>query len=159
MEVLPIETPAPRRRGGRAMSESHSTKTCTKCRLAKTLDLFSRNASRPSGLQDWCKKCTAAYKKIMRKEYATRYARRPYAIRYAKLKAFRRRKHCPEKLSARERISCLIRRGKIPMASSLTCGCGFPASQYQHHKGYSRENREDVIPMCLKCHLEADSPK
>lgn len=38
------------------------TKTCSKCKDAKTLDSFSKNRAAKDGLQAWCKDCGKAYR-------------------------------------------------------------------------------------------------
>src|SRR5687768_13259050 len=38
-------------------TQMKSTKRCTKCGIEKSLDAFSKNRARPSGLQIYCKSC------------------------------------------------------------------------------------------------------
>lgn len=42
------------------------TKTCSKCKDAKTLDSFSKNRAAKDGLQAWCKDCNKAYNRAKR---------------------------------------------------------------------------------------------
>lgn len=38
-------------------------KTCTKCKIEKSFDLFAKNSKKSSGYQSVCKECNAAYRK------------------------------------------------------------------------------------------------
>ena len=63
----------------------------------------------------------------------------------------------PERETAKERLRYAIKSGKIPRATALECAnCGLPADDYHHHHGYSPEHALDVIPLCTKCHAQAD---
>lgn len=63
----------------------------------------------------------------------------------------------PDKLKAGNAIRSAVRKGKIPKVTTLNCfHCPNQATNYHHHKGYSKENRFDVIPLCSKCHRVAD---
>lgn len=63
----------------------------------------------------------------------------------------------PEKKSARDAVSALVRAGKMPKPSSLDCLCGAKAEEYHHHMGYDKANRLNVIPLCRSCHGKAHS--
>jgi hypothetical protein len=63
-------------------------------------------------------------------------------------------KESPEKIKARALVNQRVRFGRIPKASSLPCSeCGNEASHYHHYNGYAFENRYDVKPVCVKCHI------
>jgi hypothetical protein len=61
----------------------------------------------------------------------------------------------PLKKQAYVAVKRKIDGGDIPHPSSLTChSCGSPASQYHHPRGYAKEHRFDVVPICTGCHWE-----
>ena len=66
------------------------TKTCTKCRETKPLDVFSKCKAKKDGLQQWCKACLCAVA-------AARYAANPEK---AKAKQVAWRAANPEKVKA-----------------------------------------------------------
>jgi hypothetical protein len=44
-------------------------------------------------------------------------------------------------------------KGRLPDVTSQTCvDCGARATDYDHYKGYARENWLDVEPVCTPCH-------
>lgn len=72
-----------------------------------------------------------------------------------KLRLYRQlkeKKH-PEKIKARKRITYLVNKGKIPNIKTQIClGCGEKAESYHHYLGYNKENWNDIVPLCYKCH-------
>jgi hypothetical protein len=59
----------------------------------------------------------------------------------------------PEKRSARDAVKYAIRKGVLPPVQTLKCArCGKQAEHYHHYKGYAREHRLDVEPLCNVCH-------
>lgn len=60
----------------------------------------------------------------------------------------------PEKIQARNSVHHAVRTGKLPNVKTLKCSIckEKQAEHYHHHKGYSYENRLNVIPVCIKCH-------
>ncbi len=40
------------------------TKLCRKCKLIKSIELFSRSSSRPDGRYDWCKACEKEWREL-----------------------------------------------------------------------------------------------
>ena len=63
-------------------------------------------------------------------------------------------KRYPEKYAAHNHIAKQIHRGQRPPAKELKCECGEQAKVYHHHRGYAKEHKSDVIPMCQPCHIE-----
>jgi len=63
------------------------------------------------------------------------------------------RKKFPEKEKAHSAVRVAIRDGKIKSAKTLKCAhCERQACDYHHYKGYDKEHRLDVIPLCRYCH-------
>jgi len=159
-------------------------KICTKCQEEKPLDRFYvRYGVRGMTYKNPCKDCLLAkgkewlaknpdYKKQWLKrnpdkrwnydhspnanESRKRYQKSPEgkAKRYA---AFTARYHIPEtnmKHNARAAVRRAIKKGILPLVSSLTCSnCSNQAEHYHHYLGYDKENRLNVIPVCMNCHL------
>lgn len=68
------------------------------------------------------------------------------------------RRH-PDRQRARQAVNRLVRSGRWQRASDKVCEhCGRQAQEYHHHKGYAKEHRLDVIPLCEPCHKMADHP-
>lgn len=45
--------------------------------------------------------------------------------------------------------------GELPVITTRLCvDCGGQAVHYHHNKGYETEHWLDVVPVCLKCHLD-----
>ena len=70
------------------------TKTCTKCRETKPLDVFSKCKAKKDGLQQWCKACLCAVA-------AARYAANPEK---AKARQVAWRAANPEKVKALDAV-------------------------------------------------------
>lgn len=65
----------------------------------------------------------------------------------------RGRQRHPDRARAREAVHDLL-----PSASERRCYyCDKQAVAWHHHKGYDRQHRLDVIPLCHKCHVKADA--
>lgn len=60
----------------------------------------------------------------------------------------------PGRQAARQAVWYAVKRGEIPPAAALMCGCGNPASEYDHHEGYEWFNRLNVVPLCKPCHTK-----
>jgi hypothetical protein len=62
-----------------------------------------------------------------------------------------------DKVKARSVVNHAIESGKLPEPDSLDCaGCGRPADEYHHHKGYDAENWLNVVAVCKGCHEAID---
>lgn len=58
---------------------------------------------------------------------------------------------------ARIAVNNAVRDGRLPKVSTMICcSCGVPAEEFHHHRGYAKESWLDVIPLCRRCHCEAD---
>jgi hypothetical protein len=73
-----------------------------------------------------------------------------------KIKAFRNK--------ARSAVRAAIVKGSLPHANTVPChdcGCMWAEGQrrheYDHYKGYERENRLEVQPVCKRCHTLRDN--
>ena len=95
------------------------------------------------------KTASARYYRSKGKETMTKYGKTE------KGKVVRRKakadwaKRNPEKVNAKSKIHGLVRQGKMPRPSTLTCRCGAPAAEY-HHPDYSKPL--EVISLCVSCH-------
>lgn len=84
-------------------------------------------------------------------------ARREYASTEASKSMMReaQRKYLaanPEVQKAHAAVKRAVASGGLPPASSQSCKCGRVASHYHHHRGYAKEFRLDVVPVCTFCH-------
>lgn len=105
-------------------------KWCSRGKHWRELRAFNEDRTRGDGLSVLCGPCRVEYKRQARK--ADR-----------------------EKARARSRLSSKKIRGTMPRASALRCtDCGEPASDYDHHNGYSKEHALDVQPVCRPCHVK-----
>ena len=60
-----------------------------------------------------------------------------------------------DKHQAHHRINYLVKKGRLPRASTLACvDCGGPALDYDHHLGYASSHHFDVQPVCRRCHMK-----
>lgn len=58
-----------------------------------------------------------------------------------------------DKRQAKDRISYLVRVGKLSPARNRACTyCGLMAADYHHYNGYGVGHHEDVAPSCRSCH-------
>jgi len=136
-------------------------KRCSKCGEEKSTIFFSKNKSQKDGYSNWCKSCES-------EKYKTYYKNNKYSVlnrikEYIRTPQGRKahgdtvksyRKNNPEKYKAHTKLSGAIRRGEIKPASSFVCFVceKNKAEHYHHHKGYSKENILNVIPVCAMCH-------
>jgi hypothetical protein len=59
--------------------------------------------------------------------------------------------------SAQNKVSTLVRYGKMPRADTCKCvDCGEPAKHYDHYLGYAPEHALDVEPLCVSCHTKRE---
>jgi hypothetical protein len=148
-------------------------KTCNFCKETKPLEDFSKYAKGYLGKRSKCRACVSDYNKsYARERYANdesfRERKKLQALEWviknpekraqvAKRRNARDVKLHPEKIKARALVNQRVRFKRIPKASELKCiCCGEQAKHYHHHNGYSFENRYDVVPVCIKCHLTLD---
>lgn len=119
---------------------SDEPKRCNKCEEVKPAVGFGISRNNPDGRNNTCRVC--------RKKEA-------HPNHYAANRAYMQRN--PDKRRARYAVRDAVKYGKIPPASTLPCaGCGAQAAHYHHHRGYAKEYRLDVIPLCVVCHGAAD---
>lgn len=146
-------------------------KQCPRCKEFKDFSQFNKNRNKPDGLQNYCKICQAKAnhkynqsdrgkaraKRIRKTEqwkvYQDRYSRSDKG-RIANLrKVLKYDRDNPEVKKAHDAVYHARRTGKLPYPKTLNCiECGKQAEAYHHHKGYSKENRLNVVPVCTKCH-------
>jgi hypothetical protein len=63
------------------------------------------------------------------------------------------------KSKAQTAVQLAVKRGDLPRIRSQRCvGCGGTAVSYHHHKGYSKANWLNVVPLCGICHGKEHSP-
>ncbi len=57
-------------------------KTCTKCKISKSIDNFTKSSNSKDKLRSWCKKCFADYDKNRRQQLSPNYKRGRTLVRY-----------------------------------------------------------------------------
>ena len=58
-----------------------------------------------------------------------------------------------DQIRAHNTLGIELRSGRIPRINTKLCvDCGQQAEHYHHDKGYAKEHRLDVVPLCSKCH-------
>lgn len=148
-----------------ATSSIPQLRTCSKCGQSypATTDYFyMRSEASRGGLEAQCKKCRRAYfdarqHTATRKAVVKKYMQSEKGRDAARISARKLRKIYPLKMKARSAISAATRTGKLPRAKTLKCQtCGKSAHEYHHYLGYAEEHWLDVIPLCRKCHMEAE---
>lgn len=67
----------------------------------------------------------------------------------------------PEHYKARREVSNAIRNKKLKSPKGLICSkCNDEkAKHYHHYNGYGKEQRLDIIPLCISCHKKEHTPK
>jgi hypothetical protein len=136
------------------MATQDSTKRCPACNRTLPLDQFSRDRTKSNGHRSWCKECTRPKARKTAKYPSAQYQRdwrRLHPGALAKSVAKWHLKN-PGKLSAYRAVCNAVRRGDLPVVSTLLCSCGQPARHYHHHLGYEPQHRLSVAPLCGKCH-------
>lgn len=132
-------------------------KTCAKCGSDRPLSDYCKMKSSADGLHCWCRPCRREYLRDWRERHpgsAAAAQRRVVTDPTRRREAAARSaaKH-PQRALARDRVSELVRRGRIPPARQLACtDCGKPAAQYDHARGYEPPNDLYVEPVCHPCH-------
>lgn len=148
-------------------------KQCPNCKEIKPFGRFNKNKSKPDGLQNYCKVCQAIknHKYNQSSKGKTRIKRirkteqwKVYQDRYSKSdkgrtsnlrKVLKYDKNNPAVKKAHDAVYYARKTGKLPNPEILNCAeCGNRAAEYHHYKGYSKENRLNVVPVCTKCHSE-----
>jgi hypothetical protein len=59
-----------------------------------------------------------------------------------------------DSVRARVAVGTAVRRGKLPVVSTMICCvCNeAQAEQWHHHNGYDKAHWLDVVPVCRECH-------
>lgn len=105
-------------------------KYCWKCQQWKLAEMFGIDKSRYDGLNSSCQKC-----------------RRP-KTGLPKLPSQQ-----PFEKQARWAVNHAISAGRMTKPCNLPCfDCGKQAKEYDHHKGYKKENWFTVQAVCSSCH-------
>ena len=153
-------------------------KTCSKCKEAKQSCEYNKNKSRGDGLCCYCKECKKEYMYNHRRVHPEIYKKYRESEKYKKAHLRYRqsekgkvttKKHTklyqtnhPENIRAIATVCTAVRTGKLPRPETFFCcnstggeggqECLNQAEEYHHYKGYTKEHRLDVVPVCLKCH-------
>ena len=126
-------------------------KWCTGCKEEHPIDAFGRDSSRTDGLASVC------------------LASRRVKVQKPRLGSLGRRKWLVEtrdgdKRQARRRINYLVERGRLPSPADLPCiDCGHARGdeerrhEYDHARGYDRENQLYVEAVCSTCHHKREA--
>ena len=148
-------------------------KQCPRCK--EFSDNFNKNKSKPDGLQNYCRVCQAEssrkynhsdkgktrivrYKsaeefKSKNKVWQKKYSQTGNGILSNRKKVIKYQVDNPAVKKAHDAIYYARKIGKIPSPEALQClECGNQAKEYHHHLGYAKENRLNVIPLCIPCH-------
>lgn len=157
------------------MAEPIISKRCIKCKEIKPINLFNKDKSTKDNHCYTCKDCAKLRTKIWYKtQNGKQRARERYKIYYytkrgrnafnKALKKYRnsrkykiyRQKYCEQnrhRYKAYKAVARAIKKGILICPKRLHCFyCYDNAQEYHHHKGYAKEHRLDVIPVCIKCH-------
>jgi hypothetical protein len=129
-------------------------KTCIKCGKTKPFSDFNRHVSAADGHDSRCRSCQSNVTKAHRAQLsASEKESRREAYNAWQRRAWKTNKEFRAKQRARNLISDMVRRNKIPAAADLACSqCGSPAHQYHHYLGYEPPHDTNVIPVCKPCH-------
>lgn len=131
------------------------TKQCSKCKQYKSIDHFSRDSSKKSGLRSQCKACYREY--VISRQGKTvlhKANKRYFATKKGKQtkQRYRMRMNNSRNQKARYLTRLEIRTRRLPHPTELKCEqCNKQATEY-HHKDYGKPL--DVTPLCQKCHIE-----
>lgn len=136
-------------------------KSCTKCKISKTGKDFSKDRTRPDGLQYTCKKCKSDHAISTRKLFPLKtrdYGKNYYAkwnklnpekvSRYQKKFGKQRWVKEPEKMFARQQLQQAIRNKTLYRRNS--CEICLNGPTHGHHEDYRKPL--DVIWLCARCH-------
>jgi len=136
------------------MSETNSTKQCTKCKNVKPLSAFYKNSRMADGLQYACKVCcnkrsaeyqkTDAGKRTLAKYYKTAAGKRAHAKGDAKYKAIH-----PAKRKAKDAVANAIKSGRLTKLSNCE-ECPNTGKLDGHHDDYALPLM--VRWLCSLCH-------
>lgn len=133
-------------------------KKCICCGDEKPLSMFYYNG-RDRMYFGRCKVCCKKHARerwYKKKGYIynqrRQYRQTDHGKRMEKAQRARYQENNIEKVRARRAVH-----KKLPSARTQKCQrCGDQAHGWHHHKGYGREHRYDVIPLCRECHEIAD---
>lgn len=124
-------------------------RTCVKCGKDKSESEFYVDTNNADGTKHACKTCV--------RRQVSEYSKTDRGRELQHAKEARMRKKYPLKARARSYVKGLVFLKKIPRASDLACvQCGNPAREYHHHKGYEKEFKADVVPVCRQCHISLE---
>ena len=134
-------------------------KRCSRCKQLLPKDAFTRQRSKPDGLQAFCRSCQAAYNREYRAKNLDRTAacRRKYLEEYPeKVRASsiasdaRQRLKSPKRYRAKSVVNHAIRDGKLIRPETCSV-CGRPGRIEGHHEDYSKPL--EVTWLCRRCHV------
>jgi len=145
-----------------------TSKRCPKCGHTLPASSFYRCRSKLYGIHDWCKECQ---RKISREhmrrvrqteegknhcnELSHKYRHTQKGLEMSR-RAYRMNR---EKKIASAFVRQKVKQGHLPHPSTMLCSVceNRQAEHYHHPKGYDRENRLNVIPVCHICHSNLHS--
>lgn len=148
---------------------------CSKCKETKPKEDFRRDNTAPRGYQYYCKVCSnrlaqkyegrdpATLRERQRLYRATnmdKYRQRDklYFERNQELVKQRRRtwyKRFPEVARAQTGVNSAIRHGLLPQLGAIPCARCYQIAKHYHHPSYHADDRLNVIPLCISCHILA----
>lgn len=113
-------------------------KWCHQCKENKSHSDFSKDGSRPDGLDKRCRAC----RKLIDKGRTTYAYRRERFLRYYQNKK--------DHIKARAAVKKALIDGKI--FKGFCAECAAPKVHAHHYKGYAKENWLDIIWLCQTHH-------
>ena len=129
-------------------------KECTKCKIFKPLDEFSKdNRNKIHGRQYWCKLCAKSYsKQPLMAERLAQYRKEYKQNNKQKFRdsATKARKKFPEKCKARHLVDYALRTGTLVRPETCSHCCS-ECTPHAHHKDYTQPLM--VLWLCRKCHI------
>lgn len=121
------------------------TKPCPHCGLALPLEAFARSSKSKSGLQSWCRECTA-------ERFAQHYAEnREKCIARAIAHAKKTQEEDPRKHKAGRAARAALKRKEIVVGPCVVCG---NERVELHHESYEPSQWLVVVPLCKRHHKE-----
>jgi hypothetical protein len=150
------------------MSDTIITKTCHHYNQIKPISQFCKDKSFKDGYRCLCKACKLKYnqspaqkqyhKRLAqtshRKEQWKKYRQSKSSKELSKQKTILYLNQHPDQAKAYWAVKYAVKIGKLAKPKTLQCSyCPEKASLYHHNKGYGKEHRLDVIPVCPICHM------
>lgn len=121
---IPLLTNNPSNKEMSVMVETTITKICSKCKVEKSSDRFSKNPKRKDGLKSWCKDCHKEYY-YGHKEEILAQKKQYYQDNKVRIRKYNNQRYTPV-ISIKKNLPVGVRFCK--------CGCGTQIIIKEHHR-------------------------